>query len=336
MTSLTTRTACALMWLLVTACGTESEPKPAPEMEIQLLDPVPIGQSRYRVAAQITNFDPTANLHGELIVTTLGDVYVSKTFPLDAVTGPDIAFETETLDALTLHQSTITLMYDNPQNRRLRDQREWHTGPPEITAGLPATLTDVAKVTITGFGLRSMNTLRLGFRPTPGADEILRDMDGFFCEPTQCTGQVPILLSPPPERSHLFSGAVPPATVHLGHRTFEGMVTDAVIGTTQLVYIMSIPRPSSGPAGSEFEVQLFHPARAPDLAGVTVSFDDMALTPVSVTENFGVTSFDVIYLTVVRFRVPATATPGTYRLRAVTQFGEEMKTGDQGFTVTPP
>jgi hypothetical protein len=110
--------------------------------------------------------------------------------------------------------------------------------------------------------------------------------------------------------------------VYLRERAIE-----AAVGTTQLACRISRPTPTSGAAGSTFEVALFHPARAPDLAGVTVFFDDTPLVPISVRELGDFTVGGFIYLTRSQFRIPESASLGLHRITAMTSHGEAEATG---------
>jgi hypothetical protein len=77
----------------------------------------------------------------------------------------------------------------------------------------------------------------------------------------------------------------------------------------------------------------FHPARAPDLAGVTVLFDDTTLVPLSVQELGDITAGGVIYLTRSQFRIPADAAVGPHRITAITSYGEPMISNGPDFMV---
>src|SRR5262249_46662254 len=74
----------------------------------------------------------------------------------------------------------------------------------------------------------------------------------------------------------------------------------------------------------------------PRSRGVTVSFDDTALTPDSVTELGDITAGGFIYLTRSKFKVPANATPGVRHVTATASFGDVMLSNGPDLTVTAP
>jgi hypothetical protein len=310
----------AALWL--SACATEAERTPEP-MTVELLEPTPLDESRYRVVAEIRNFDPTAGLRGEIAI--FGET--SQVVMLDAVTSGRIEVTTEPLPAFIAVAATIRLTSTRPPSI-LQDNRSWETGPPDITA-VTALVGDAGTISVTGHGLGRPVAMELGIRATPTADETWLSLVNFTCDDAGCRAVVPVLLST--DQARTFPGKVPPSTVRL---VYVGEVRrDAVVGTTQLAYRITPPRPSGGTAGSTFEVSLFHPARAPDLAGVTVLFDDVALTPLAVTELGDITAGGFIYLTRAQFRVPAGAAPGVHRITARTSFDEALLSNGPDFLV---
>lgn len=297
-------------------------------MSIELMAPVQLPHSRYRLVAQIANFDPAAGLHGELLFY---NVEQTHRFPIDAITSAQIEIETETLAAM--RDQTMEIRLTGEGISPLTDMLLWTTGLPDIES-TTASVGDAGKITVTGYGLSSAQDMVLGPRATADADETMMRMLNFTkLDDTRYEAVVPVVLSPvdPP----FFTGRVPPSRVFLRYANNAG-ITDVPVGTTQLGYRISTPDPTSGGAGSTFDVVLFHPAHAPDLAGVTVSFDDIPLAPQSVTELSDLTVSGYIYLTRSRFQVPANASLGVHRVTAKTAFGDEFLSNGPDFTVIVP
>jgi hypothetical protein len=317
---------CTSILCFAIGCGADSEPALAPEMSIKLMTPIQQPQSRYRLVAQITNFDPAAGLHGQLEVH---NVEGQQVFPIDAVADARIEIDTDTLPAMH-DQAMSILLRGAAGTQSLQDRMDWKSGPPDIVTTTP-TVGDAGTITLTGYGLGSPILMVLGLRATPEASEKLVEIFSFAkVDATTCKGVVPVVLST--DEPSIFTGRVPPARVFLRYFTDSGL-TDVPVGTTQLAYRISRPVPVSGAAGSTFDVTLFHPARAPDLAGLTVSFDDMALAPQSVTELGDITAGGFIYLTRSTFVVPASASPGLHHVTARTEFGDEFLSNGPDFTV---
>ncbi len=312
-------------WLLV-ACATE--PEPPPELEATIVAVEPIGGSRYRITAELTNLELATNVRATWIVP--GPNGVSTTYLVPAVTSSRFDIETIELPAFTSQHAAIDVSYvlDYRDGRSI-DERSWTTAPPEI-ATVTDTVGDASTLTVTGTGLGSSRGLLLGIRSSATAAETVIEL------PTWGGGaRVPILLSPPLDVPRYFDGAVPPATVYLKIEGADGFIRHPV-GTTQLRYRVGAPVPAAGPPGTNFELALFHPARAPDLAGLTVTFDGVPITPQTVNEHEELTAVGAIYLTRAWFRVPAGTAPGPYQLRVVTAFGEELLANGSTFEVVTP
>ncbi|HET7501873.1 MAG TPA: hypothetical protein VFK02_12740 [Kofleriaceae bacterium] len=349
------RAVCAFASVLVTACsGSHAGSEPTPDARssggsksprIHSVQAVPLGQLRYHIVVDIDNFFAATHMDAEVHVPTAFDITDPLLPPptrLYDIKGPRIELDTEPLHAFTSYQTFVTLHWSegamDPVDHLALGDHAWVTGPPELTTGPPATVGDTGPVTVVGNGLGMIKGMQLAVRPDPASNEVRIDLAGIVCSHTQCVAQVPVVLSPLPGTVRTFAGVVPPATVHLIQSSEnEGEKDhDAAVGTTQLVYEMSSPGPSSGVAGSELVLALFHPARAPKLDGLTVRFDEESLTPAGVFERSQHTPVGDRYFTQARFQVPAAAEPGVHHLRAVTALGEELRCGNCDFTVTAP
>lgn len=340
-----------LVWLLLGACTDpmfEPDVKiPAPppgstELRIRRVEVTPIGQLRFSLAIELENFAAARMVNASIDVPRifkLGDPVFPPPVTVSDIRSSRFAVETESLAAFTSYHTSVSVGYVDlaGASHSAYALQSWLSGPPEITEAPAPTVGDAGPVTVTGYGLGEIKGMQLVFAAASPIHMVTSDLGGVVCNRTQCVGQVPILLSPLPGEPRTFTGAVPPATVHLIRPRADDSPNshDFVVGPTQLVYLMSAPTPASGPAGATFEVPLYHPARAPDLAGLTVRFDDLALVPVSVTELSSEAAGSRYYYTRARFRVPATAEPGVHRISAATEFGEPLSTA-QDFTVTAP
>ncbi len=306
---------------------------------------MPIGQLRYRIVVDIDNFFTATRMDAEVNVPTAFDITDDPLIPppkrLYDLKGPRIELDTEPLHAFTSYHTLVLLHWSegtmDPIDHQALDGHSWVSGPPELTAGPAAKVGDTGAVTVAGNGLGMVKGMQVAFRPAPTSTSDVRiDLRGLVCSHTQCVAQVPILLSPAPGTPRTFTGAAPPATVHLVQpsETDGAEDHDVAVGTTQLEYEMSSPSPRSGTSGSEFVLALFHPARAPDLDGLTVLLDDEPLSPTNVLERVQHTAVGDRYFTVASFRVPEAAEPGVHHTRGVTALGEELSCADCDFTVT--
>jgi hypothetical protein len=338
-----------LVWLLFGACADPMfEPRPPPDappgstdLRIRRVEIVPIGQLRFRIVVDLENFAPgMVNASVDVPrIFKLGDPLQPPPVWISDIRSPQFSVETESLDAFTAYRTSVQVSCVDiaGKSQSAYALQAWLSGPPEITEGPAPTVGDAGPVTVTGHGLGEIKGMQLVFAAASPIHMVTSDLGSVVCNHTKCVGQVPILLSPLPGEPRTFTGAVPPATVHMIRPRADDSPAahDFVVGPTQLVYLMSAPTPASGVAGATFEIPLYHPARAPDLAGLTVRFDDRALAPISVTELSAEAAGSMYYYTRARFRVPGTAEPGVHRISAVTEFGEPLSTA-QDFTVTAP
>jgi hypothetical protein len=339
-----------LVWLLLGACAepmfdpdvrVPPLPPGSTELHIRRVEVMPIGQLRFRIVVDLENF--AAGMVSAAVdvprIFKLGDPLQPPPVRIADIRSSQFSVETESLHAFTSYGTSVSVNYVDlaGHSHSAYASQRWLSGPPEITEGPAPTVGDAGPVTVTGHGLGKIEGMQLVFAAASPIHMVTSDLGGVVCCQTKCVGQVPILLSPLPGEPRTFTGAVPPATVHLIRPRADDSPAahDFVIGPTQLVYLMSAPTPASGVAGASFEIPLYHPARAPDLAGLTVRFDDLALAPISVTELSAEAAGSRYYYTRARFRVPGTAEPGVHRISAVTEFGEPLSTA-QDFTVTPP
>jgi hypothetical protein len=314
---------------VVAACGSET-PEPPPDLTVEIGAPIPLGDGRARLPVRFDNVPAGAILEGVVYVTGAHGQFTETRF--SDQTGPELAIDTGVLDSVTAWTANVQAQDD--AGHFAQDSVTWTTGGPAISSLTP-TVGDAAIMTVTGTGI-GVNTLRisLGVRATPDGPEERIALLESSCSAGTCTGRVPVLLATAPQVPDRFPGAVPPATVYLdGSGPGADESFHAAVGTTQLVYRASPPEPEMGPAGSEFLLTIFHPARAPDLAGVVIELGDVRLVPEEVTEFQDLSVGGWIYLTQSRLRVPADATPGPHRLRVSTEHGEEMISSGSTFEV---
>jgi hypothetical protein len=322
----------AVIPLLMIGCAANSDadkPEP-PAMSIGLLEPTQLPHSRYRLTAMISNFDPAAGLQGKLEYhSALGQTIV----PISAVTDARIAIETDSLPAAQLFSATI-LLDGAPGTRQLLASRQFTTGGPDAAAPT-APIGDAATFTVTAYGLGAPIGLYLGVHPTAGAaEQLIQIFGGSKVDDMTYKAVMPVVLST--DQAPVFPGAVQPARLVMRYFNGNAAVDYPVTGEIQLAYRSGKPNPASGTAGSTFELTLFHPAKAPDLSGVTVLFDDTPLAPTSVTELGDITAGGFIYLTRSKFTVPANATLGVHKVTAKTAFDDPFISNGPDFTVTAP
>lgn len=323
--------AIALASVFLISCAGDGHPEVPPRMSVNIVEVSAIGAKRYRLAAEIVNFDPELTFEGH--VSLSGGTEPLAPIPVGAINSPRVEVETPALDVLTTYRATISLSRDGGGlDTRLFDDHSWMTGPPEISM-VTSVVGDAGLLKVTGSDLRTLTSLWLAVTPELGAPATRVDLTMLEGDDTYRSGRVPVLLSLPPELPRTFTGAVPPLAVHLSGSRSNGEIADVVVGTVQLKYRATPPVPAMGLAGSDFTLKLLHPARAPDLLGLTVYFDDVALAPLAVSELGDLTVGGWIYLTSAKFRVPANATPGPHPIKVVTSYGEEFLNNNPAFEV---
>lgn len=306
-----------------------SDPDPGDElMRVAIIEVTQEPGARYRVAAQIENFRSDAGVRATVYFA--GGVDELPPIEVASIAAANFSVDSEPLAAHSDHSVTVNIL--DRDGLRSQEQRSFRTGSFEISEVTPA-VSDATTLTVTGYGLSSGQGLRLGIRATPDATEERVDLLATTCTATVCTGTVPILLSLPPGEPRRITGAVPPSQVYLWTNGADQQPFDSAVGTTQLAYRSGPPVPASGAAGSEFELLLFHPARAPLLLGLTVRFDDTALSPIAATEHADLAGGGLIYFTRARFRVPAAAVAGSHTIGVASDLGESFLASSATFTV---
>jgi len=323
--------AIALAVGFLISCAGDGQPEVPPRMAVNIVEVSAIGANRYRLTAEIANFDPELTFEGR--VTLSAGAGALAPIPVEAINSSRVEVETPALDVLTTYSATIALFGSiGGMDTRLFDDHSWMTGPPEISM-VTSVVGDAGLLKVTGTDLCTLPSLWLAVTPEPGAPATRVDLTMIEGDDTYRIGRVPVLLSLPPEVPRTFTGAVPPLAVHLSGSRSNGAEADAVVGTVQLKYRATPPVPAMGLAGSDFTLKLLHPARAPDLLGLTVYFDDVALAPLAVSELADLTVGGWIYLTSAKFRVPANATPGPHQINVVSSYGEEFLNNNPAFEV---
>lgn len=336
-------------WICAAGCvaglaGCLREPPPPPLIGVELDHYASTAPGQYVLAVTIHNFDPARAI---TLAVSYGRDDAKVTDPLVQL-GPltqDRAELFVELDPDADYHARVVAVPAEGYDRMAEDH--WRTGPwilppaapvdPSVPLEPPLPPQDGASPDLTDGGTvrvvaRHMEDVAspdmfLRFRSSPKVAETIVRLAATRCDPGGCEGVLPPMMSPP--GAPLFAGALPEARVYYD-RPGEGILEG---GMTRLRYRMSPPSPATGAAGDELGVELFHPARAPGLAGITVLFDDTPLTALAAEDVAATLVVWPAFSTRSRYRVPADAAPGVHHVRAVTAAGDEFLSSDDRFTV---
>jgi len=332
------RAGCAFALLFVLGCLHED--LPGPVMTVELSEPVPVGDNRYVVVGQIGNFDPDKEVRVEITVGSEDGTRPDVTATIGPLLRSQFEFATDQLDPSTRYHVKIRVVPDRGGYDPRAELRWWtlssdayppHDGP--TVTGISAAVADATQLRVYGQGLGIYDQMWIGYRPGRFTTMHRTYLYDFKCDVTGCNGVLPVLTSPPLDQPQPFDGALPAAVVYLQRAADPSSVE---VGITQLAYRVSPPRPSAGPAGSVLEVDLFHPARAPDLTGLIVRFDGIALAPLAVRELVQATAGGESYSTRAQFRVPDDAAPGVHHVGAITTYSQTFLSINDAFVVVAP